>query len=66
MGIGGTKVNLNADTICERIKAIGDNIKRLEEDLPYADHGDYGQLKARISSLHSERVRLVKQIGEQK
>lgn len=47
-----------------RMRVIDSEIKSLEKQLPYTDHGEYGQLKARIGNLHSERSRLWKRTQE--
>jgi len=41
-------------TIEQQIARKQAEIRSLEEGLPYADHGAYGQDKARISRMHEE------------
>ena len=44
-------------TLEQTIRALQGSIRTLEEGLPYADHGAYGQDKARIRRLKADLAR---------
>lgn len=46
-----------------RIASCRDQIEHLQELLPYADHGAYGQDKARIAHLRNEIAELSLQLN---
>lgn len=52
------------DVLLARMRDIKSQIKNIEKELPYADHGDYGQLRTKISQLQTEYQRLWKRTQE--